>query len=101
MKKIIFTVIVLSLIYFVTPINAQNAIGIFGGVNYSNLYTDNSNVSLTGRKLFTLGGVIQLKGLGFSNLLLQPSYILHGAYEVEDRWSGNYSLSYINLPIFL
>ncbi|MBU1097037.1 MAG: PorT family protein [Bacteroidetes bacterium] len=100
MKKILLIFLCLN-----TASAAQVKVGLLGGINHSNIFSDKSiTPKFTSTNNAAIGGIINLDLFDSFSLLLEPGYIEKGAdynFPSDLKTIFSLSMSYIEIPMLL
>jgi len=100
MKKTSLTLALLLVLCFILPAQAQNSIGIIGGLNLANISVDPEDPDDDIANLVALGvgGVLDLRLAENVALHLQPLYLQKGAKDGTEGSDGKFKLAYFEVP---
>lgn len=105
MKKLTILTLLVLMLLLVSFANAQNRIGIIGGLNVATIDADfdAAETDIASRTLFGVGGVLDIQ-LGENVFLhLEPMYLQKGALatDLDDDIEFPITSSFLELPLFV
>ena len=97
MKKINYFILLFIVFLFVTPVKAEQRIGVIGGLNFSNFDIDPSMSTYT---RFGVGMIVDFEIGKNMFLCIEPMYLQKGALDKDSVPEGRVESSYLELPLF-
>ena len=103
MKRIICLMVAITAFSFVLPVRAQRIhLGAIGGLNFSDM-KGTGEKEITGKTVFGIGGVIDIRLVENLSLCLEPMYIRKcaRAEEFEEDPAIDVKMAFLELPVLL